>query len=58
MTMQTKVRNLFKNLSENILKDFWPLLQAVVGFHGLKNVQIFILLKCLERLLVEMLKQP
>lgn len=34
------------------------MLQAMVGFEQLKNIQLFALLNCLERLIVEILKQP
>jgi hypothetical protein len=47
MMIQAKAKNLFEDL-----KDGRPLLQAVVGIHSLKNVVVFTMLKCLERLLV------
>jgi hypothetical protein len=47
MTIQAKARNLFEDV-----KGKYP---EGVGFYGLKNVQVFIMLKCLVSLLVGML---
>jgi hypothetical protein len=55
MTIKAKARNLSGELKGKYC-GVQAFVEAVAGFHSLNNVQIFIT-KCLERLLVEMLKQ-
>jgi hypothetical protein len=58
MIIQVKERILAEDLKGKYPEGVLHVLQAMVRFDGLENVQLFILLNCLRGLLVDMLEQP
>jgi hypothetical protein len=51
--IQAKLISLFEDLKGKYPEGTQSFGQAVVGLHGLKMVQAFVMFKCLVRLLVE-----
>jgi hypothetical protein len=58
MMILVKARNLSECLKGKYPEGVRAFAASTDRLHSLKNVYVFLLLKCLEKLLVEMLRQP